>query len=325
MDSDHRASIGDDSCMNRRTALALGAGALASPLIPAVARAQSRPLRIALVPIDNNALPFFAQEMGFFKAAGVAAEVQQMQSGAAMTAAVAGGSIDIASSNIVQLAQAHDKHIPFTLVAPAGVYLPQAATTVLMAPNTSPLKTAKDLTGKTIAVTGLKSISQYAPMAWVDKNGGDSKAVKFVEMPVQEMLDAMAAGRIDAAVIQEPFIAGAKMKGARILADVFGAVGPSYLISAYFGTSDWAKANPDMVKSFQRVMRDTAVWANKNHAKTADILINALHVDAAVVPTMTRAIFAETLKPSQIQPPIDVAVKYGGITSFPASELIFKA
>jgi NitT/TauT family transport system substrate-binding protein len=311
--------------MNRRTALTLGAAAVAAPLIPARVRAQTRPIRIALVPIDNNALPFFAQEMGFFAKAGLAADVQQMQSGAAMTAAVAGGSIDIASSNIVQLAQAHERHLPFTLVAPAGVYLPQAATTVLMTPVNTPLKTAKDLSGKTIAVTGLKSIAQYAPMAWVDKNGGDSKTVKFVEMPVQEMPDAMAAGRIDAAVVQEPFIAGAKLKNAKIFADVFGAIGPSYLISAYFGTGDWAKANPDTVKAFQRVMHDTAAWANKNHAKTADILVNVLHVDANVVPTMTRAIFAETLLPSQIQPPIDVAVKYGGIAEFPASELIFKA
>jgi len=311
--------------MNRRTALALGTAAFVAPLVPAPVRAQTKTLRIALVPIDNNALPFFAQEMGFFQKAGLTADVQQMQSGAAMTAAVAGGAVDIASSNIVQLAQAHERHIPFTLLAPAGVYLPQAATTVLMAPVASPLKTAKDLTGKTIAVTGLKSIAQFAPMAWVDKNGGDSKTVKFVEMGVQEMPDAMIAGRVDAAVVQEPFIAGAKLKGARIFADVFGAIGPSYLISAYFGTNDWAKANPDLVLAFARVMRETAIWANKNHAKTADILINVLHVDANVVPTMTRAIFAETLLPSQIQPPIDVAVKYGGIADFPASELIFKA
>lgn len=310
--------------MNRRSALSLGAAAIAAPLIPTRVRAQARPIRIALVPIDNNALPFFAQEMGFFAKAGLVADVAQMQSGAAMTAAVAGGSIDIASSNIVQLAQAHERHLPFTLVAPAGVYLPQAATTLLMVPVNTPLKTARDLNGKTIAVTGLKSIAQFAPMAWVDKNGGDSKTVKFVEMAVREMPDAMAAGRVDAAVVQEPFIAGAKLKNAKVFADVFGAIGSSYLISAYFGTSDWAKANPETVKAFQRVMLETAVWANKNHAKTADILVNVLHLDPNVVPTMTRAIFAETLQPSQLQPPIDVAAKYGGIADFPASELIFK-
>ena len=311
--------------MNRRTALRLGITALgAAAFTPFPARAQTRQLRIALVPIDNNALPFFAQEMGFFQKAGLNADVQQMQSGAAMTAAIVGGAVDIASSNIVQLAQAHEKHIPFTLVAPAGVYLPRAVTTILMAPQSSPLRTAKDLTGKTIAVTGLGSIAQYAPMAWIDKNGGDSKTVKFVEMPVQTMTDAMAQNRIDAAVLQEPFIATAK-KTMRIYADVFGAIGPSFLVSAYFGTNDFIKANPDLVKSFQRVMRDTAIWANKNHAKTADILVNTLHVDAAAVPVMTRAIFAETLQPSQIQPVIDVAVKYGGISNFPASELIYKA
>jgi NitT/TauT family transport system substrate-binding protein len=248
----------DHGRMNRRTALSIGAAALTAPLVPSIVRAQSKPLRIALVPIDNNALPFFAQEMGFFKAAGLAAEVQQMQSGAAMTAAVAGGSIDIASSNIVQLAQAHDKKIPFTLVAPAGVYLPQAATTVLMTPNATPLKTAKDFTGKTIAVTGLRNIADAGVRAWIDKNGGDSKSVKFVELAVQNMSEAMAAGRVDAAVVQEPFIAGAKLKGMKIFADVFGAIGSSYLISAYFGTNDWAKSNPDQVRAFQKVMHDTA-------------------------------------------------------------------
>jgi NitT/TauT family transport system substrate-binding protein len=311
--------------MNRRTAIRSGAAALAAAAFaPFPARAQMRQLRIALVPIDNNALPFFAQEMGFFAKAGLNADVQQMQSGAAMTAAIAGGAVDVASSNIVQLAQAHEKRIPFTLLAPAGVYLPTAVTTILMASQSSPLRTAKDLTGKTIAVTGLKSIAQYAPMAWIDKHGGDSKTVKFVEMPVQEMGDAMAQNRVDAAVVQEPFIARAK-KSARIYADVFGAIAPSFLVSAYFGTSDFATANPDLVRSFQRVMRDTAIWANKNHAKTADILVNTLHVDATVVPTMTRAIFAESLQPAQIQPVIEVAVKYGGISDFPASEMIYKA
>jgi NitT/TauT family transport system substrate-binding protein len=310
--------------MNRRTALVSTAAAFVAPLLPRRVRAQGKTLKIALVPIDNNALPFFAKEMGFFEKAGLAADVQQMQSGAAMTAAVAGGSIDIASSNIVQLSVAHEKHIPFTVVAPAGLYLPSAATTILMVAHSSPLKTAKDLAGKTIAVTGLGSISQFAPMAWIDKNGGDSKTAKFVEMPVQQMADALVQGRIDAAVVQEPFITQAK-KTCRIFADVFGAIAPSYLISAYFGTSDWAKANPDLVRAFQHVMRDTAIWANKNHEKTADILVNTLHVDAALVPTMTRAVFAETLRTADLQPVIDCAAKYGGVSPFPASELIYRA
>jgi NitT/TauT family transport system substrate-binding protein len=310
--------------MKRRAALVSTAAAFAAPLLPSRVRAQTKTLKIALVPIDNNALPFFAKEMGFFEKAGVSADVQQMQSGAAMTAAVASGAIDIASSNIVQLSVAHEKHIPFTVIAPAGLYLPGAATTVLMVAQASPLKTAKDLAGKTIAVTGLGSIAQFAPMEWIDKNGGDSKTAKFVEMPVQQMGDALVQGRIDAAVLQEPFIAQAR-KSCRIFADVFGAIAPSYLISAYFGTNDWAKANPDLVRAFQRVMRDTAIWANKNHAKTADILVNTLHVDAALVPSMTRAVFAEALKPADIQPVIDCAAKYGGVSAFPASELIYHA
>jgi hypothetical protein len=72
-------------------------------------------------------------------------------------------------------------------------------------------------------------------------------------------------------------------------------------------------------------MRSTAIWANNNHAKTADILVNTLRVDPALVPTMTRAVFAESVRTTDIQPVIDCAAKYGGISAFPASELIYRA
>ena len=311
--------------MNRRSAVRLGTTVATAAVCgwPAALRAQSRTIRIVLAPIDNNALPFFAQEMGFFKRAELDVRIEQMQSGAAMSAAVAGGAADIASSNIAQLAQAHMRQIPFTVVAPAGLYRPDAATTVLMAPLRSPLRSARDLSEKTVAVTGLKSISQYAPMMWIDKNGGDSKTAKFIEVPVQEMADAMAQGRVDTAVVQEPFVAAAR-GNARIFADVFGAIGSRYLISAYFSTTTWTNANPDLVRRFQSVMRETAIWANANHAKTADILVNTLHVDGALVPKMTRAIFGESLDAAQLQPVIDCASRYGGVTAFPANELIYK-
>ena len=310
---------------NRLYRVALAALA-ALVLLPQATRAvaDDATLTIGTIPIDPTAEVYYAQEMGFFKKAGLDVTITPFTSGGAIAAAVVGGAVDIGLADSVSMTSAHARGLPLTYLAPAGIYKKGAETYVIAVPDASPIRTAKDFTGKTIAVNGLKNINEIPTDAWIDNNGGDSKTVKFVEMPVQEMADAMTQNRIDAAVVQEPFIAAAK-KNARIYADVFGAIGPSFLVSGYFGTSDFAKANPDLVKSFQRVMRETAIWANKNHAKTADILVSTLHVDAAVVPTMTRAIFAETLLPGQIQPVIDVAVKYGGISNFPASELIYKA
>ena len=41
-------------------------------------------------------------------------------------------------------------------------------------------------------------------MAWVDKNGGSSAKVKFIELPFPQMEAALVAGKVDAISVQEP-------------------------------------------------------------------------------------------------------------------------
>ena len=67
-------------------------------------------------------------------------------------------------------------------------------------------RTPADLNGKTLAVAGLGSFAQYSAQYWIDKNGGDSKTVKFVEVSPPEMPAALEAHRVDAAAPFEPGI-----------------------------------------------------------------------------------------------------------------------
>jgi len=41
---------------------------------------------------------------------------------------------------------------------------------------------AADLNGKTIGVNGLRDLQQLCAMSWVDKHGGDSKTLHFIEV-----------------------------------------------------------------------------------------------------------------------------------------------
>ena len=87
----------------------------------------------------------------------------------------------------------------------------------------SPIKTASDLNGKTIAGNGLGNIMQIASAAWMAKNGGDPSTAKFVELPFSEMPLALQSGRIDAAMISNPLLGVALTQGARILGDALDA------------------------------------------------------------------------------------------------------
>lgn len=278
-------------------------------------------LRIATTPIDLGAEPFYAQDLGLFKKAGLDVTVTPIANGAAISSAVLGGSYEIAQSNIVTLATAHERGLPFVAVAPAGLYSSKGPTTVCGVAKNSPLKTAKDLNGKTVAVSGILNITQIGIDAWLDKNGADLATIKHVELPFSAMAPALVAARVDAAVLVDPDLQEALNSGdARVLSNCYEAIAPVFLVGAFFSTSDYVKNHSDVVRRFVAVMTETARWANGHRRESAQILEKWTKIQ--VDPAMARVVYAEKLSVAQIQPLIDASARYKAIKApFPATEL----
>jgi NitT/TauT family transport system substrate-binding protein len=310
--------------INRSDLLRFGAGAAVAPLLPAIARADDTLVRLATINIDSTAQPYYASDAGFFKTAGLRVEFQQFNNGQAIAAAVAGGALDIASSNIVAMTQAHAKNVPFVILAPGGVYLASDPTTVMMVPKNSPIQTARDLVAKTVACNGINGIPQYCTRAWVDKAGADSSSMKFVEMNFAQMMDALGTSRVDAACVTEPYITEAKTTG-RVIGTPFDACAPRFLLSVFISTREWAQANRDTVRRFQAANAQTAVWANRNLDKTADILMKYTKLPESTVRTMRRAAFAEKWDAADSQPVVDMTAKYGNVPRFAIDDMLFRA
>jgi NitT/TauT family transport system substrate-binding protein len=296
--------------------------ACAALLAPSGAGAQAPPtIRVATTPIELGAQVMYAQDQGFFKKAGVTVDLQIMDSGAAIAAAVASGALDVAQGNLVTLATAHERTLPFVVVAPAGLYSANDPTTSLVVAKSSPIKTAKDLENKTVAINGLRNITQIGASAWMDQNGADYNKVRFIEMPFPQMGAALEAGRIDAAVIAEPELSTALAGGSRVIGQPYTGIAKQFLIGGWFTTSAWAKAHPAELKRFVGAIVEAGKWANGHRAESAKILEK--YTKIRVSPAMKRTTYAEHLNPADIQPLIDAAAKYKSIKSpFPASELI---
>jgi NitT/TauT family transport system substrate-binding protein len=291
-----------------------------------IARAADAPtpLRVATTAVDSGAEVYYAQDMGFFKKAGFEVEITSVSSGPTIAAGVASGAFEFAQVNVPSLVSAHDKGVAFSMVAPAGLYSDKAVTTALVVAKNSPLRTAKDLSGKTIAVNALLGIQQIAAEAWIDKNGGDSTTVKFVELSISQELAAIPAGRIDAGVITQPGLDGAAHDPTMsVMAPIYNGIANTFLVSAWMGSSQYVKDHPDIVKRFADVILETARWANTHQAQSAKILEK--YTQLAIGPTTTRVRYAETFNPSDVQPVIDVSAKYGLIKkSFPAADFYAK-
>ena len=295
------------------------------------AAATSRPatavptIRLVTSPIDAAAQPYYARDIGYFRNAGIEVSIDTAGNGAAVSAAVASNTIDIGFANIMSIAIAYRRGVPFTLIAPGSVYDHRVPTTTLMVPNESNVRTARDLAGKTLAAAGLKTITEFAPRRWIDANGGDSSSVKFVEMSMPQIIEAFAAGRIDAAVLAEPYLSEAK-RVARTIANVYDAIAPRFLVGAFFTSLDWAKGNADTVQRFGQAIAESTRWANTHHSESAEILGKYSKLDPGIATSMLRIGYAERFVISEMQPMIDTLAQYGGIPeAFPVERMIFQA
>jgi NitT/TauT family transport system substrate-binding protein len=277
------------------------------------AGAQAVPaLNAAGVMNETAALLFYAADMGFYDKAGVRVSTSVLGNSGAISAAIASGAIQVGSFAISVGALARQRGVPLVLIAPAGLYLSTTPTSGLIVRKDSPYTKAADLNGKTIATRDLANMSYFGAKQWMDKNGGDSKSVKWIEVPDTSVVPALQAGRFDAASISEPALGDAIRGGdMRSLASVFDSIAKRFLISGYFTSEDVVKSQPDAIRKFAAVMNSTAVWANHNLPASAKILEKYEHVP--VPPGSPRVTFADRLRASDVQPVLDVMYDYGSL------------
>ncbi len=149
------------------------ANALAGHPAPAPADAPaSITIHIGSVAAETYAEVYYAQDLGFFKKAGLNVDIQTFASGGQVTAGVASGALDIGGASTSSIAAAHVRDVPVFLIAPAAVYSDAAPTGGTRRAQTSAVQDAKDLIGKTVAVTTLRDITQVAVQSFVDAHGG---------------------------------------------------------------------------------------------------------------------------------------------------------
>jgi NitT/TauT family transport system substrate-binding protein len=288
------------------------AASLALLLASGRQRAQgAEPATVNLIdlPSDTGGEIYYAQDLGYFKAAGLDVHVTSMTSSPAIVSALVSGAADIGFSVVGSAALARERGIAVRFIAPGALWLTSAGTAQLVTAKDSPLRTAPDFNGKTIAVTGLADLTYYGTRAWLEKNGATIGSVKFVELPFPEMAAAVAQHRGDAAMIAEPFLTAAK-PDTKIVAPVDDAIAPRFMSTGWIVSEAWLRTHADVATRFAAVMRQTAQWANAHHKESAEILMRYTKISPEVAATMGRVEYALTLDPKLLQPPLDIAAKY---------------
>jgi NitT/TauT family transport system substrate-binding protein len=290
---------------------AIPLGLAAGSAVPASA-ADLTKIRIATAGSETSGAVLYAQDLGFFTQAGLAADLAFFQNGAVIVNAVVSGASDFGTSAVSSLALARGRGLPVTIVAPGGLSTGKMISAIIVLKDGP--RSAADLSGKTMAVPGLGTFSQYTAQLWIDKNGGDSRLVKFVEMAVPEMSTALETHRVDAATTFEPGVTLAMATGNfRALGNCSSVVAPRWLTSVYFSTDAFVQQNPDVTRRFVSAVRQGAVWSNSHRAQSSDILVKYTKLDPDLAARMTRDQQGTVLSPELLQPNLDVLARYNAL------------
>ena len=229
-------------------------------------------IHVGVGQIESHAEAYYAQEMGFFTQRGLNVEIKPLRNGATIAAAVAGGDLQLGCSTVLQLTQARGHDLPFVIVAAGAVHDARGAHTVGLAVAAgSRITSAKELNGKTIAASTLNGLDQLVTAVLVDKSGGDSATLKFVELSPRAMVEALDGGRIDAASMEEPELSAAGTR-IRSLGDGEDAIANRFVTTAYFTTTDWLAKNKGIARRFAEAIFAAGTWAMANPEKAGTVL-----------------------------------------------------
>lgn len=184
-----------------------------------------------------------------------------VQSGAAALAALTAGETDVAFVNSLTSFTAIDKGQPLKIIADTALSTEGANGVIVKAD--SGIKSVKDLQGKTVAVNGLKGLGQVMTDYWIAKESGEPSTAKWTQLPFDQLLPAVAGGKVAAAQVAASQVAEGQKDGTAVsLGNPFYVNTGPIPTAFYLATSDWVSKHQAEASAFAEGMQKASESAN---------------------------------------------------------------
>ncbi|MER6957510.1 ABC transporter substrate-binding protein [Streptomyces sp. NPDC000618] len=246
-------------------------------------------VKLGLIPIVDVAPVYLGVKQGFYEKRGLKLSITTAQGGAAIVPGVVSGQFQFGFSNMTSLMVAQSNSVPVQAVsngiASTGVQGKDFG--AITVKKDSPIKSAKDLEGKKVAINTLKNINETAVRESVRKAGGDPDKVNFVELAFDQMAAALDSGQIDAAMVVEPALATVKSQGGVEIASPLVDVAPNLTVAMYFTSTQYAQKNPEVVKKFQEATAESLAYADAHPDEVRQIVTTYTKIPTAVLAQVT--------------------------------------
>jgi len=275
--------------------------------------AKMTDVTVGIVPFTPNAVLFLAQKNGIFKKHGLNVTTESAAAPTPIVASMVAGKEQFGFLTTPVLINANSQGTAVKCVAPIdGQIAPDRDASALVAAKGSGITSLKEMTGKTVAVVQLSSINLIGAQKVITDAGG--KDNKFVAMPFPQMPQALADGRVDAAVITSPYLQPALQAGAVALAHPSSDIWPNGTIYCYAATASYLQKNAKVAKAFQDSMVEAINYTKGHEDEAKATLVDQLKLTpeqakAQVIPSN----FVPKINVKSIGSIQDVMVEQGAI------------
>jgi NitT/TauT family transport system substrate-binding protein len=167
----------------------------------------------------------------------------------------------------------------------------------------------RELDGATVAVPTLQSFTDSQVKSVLAENGVDVDSVRFIAIPFPDMPAALAAGRVDAAGIVEPFFGQVLARGGHLLSPL----SREQLMGAIVASDRWVEENRDTVAKFDAAWAETLDYADRNPDAVRRALVSGLRLPEEVAQRMILPTWVHEIDEARVQEIADMMLETGAI------------
>jgi NitT/TauT family transport system substrate-binding protein len=260
-----RAPAGADTTAPPGTEAAAGEAPSTEPAGSAAdAPADMMDLRIALFPSLDYAAFYVGLNEGIFEQHGLNVEVEHVMTGTALFSAITSGATDLATNSLTSGIVAITNGIPLKLVSQASNQPTEGNTEVLVQAD-SPIESWIDLENTDVMTINLQGLFHLGTLLAVESEGGDPSLVNALPNSPTDAPPALEAGRVDAIVIQDPFLALTKQEyDFRVLGNPFSTVDYEFPVGNFWTSIETAENRPEALRRFKDALAESTEFANAN-------------------------------------------------------------
>ena len=268
-----------DVIWRRRSVLLTAVGALAEPtatLAAIEAPRKTQQVTVALVAKPSlYQLPLtLADQLGYFKQAGLSVDWQAHESGAKALNSALQGQADVVAGAFEHLFVLHNKGLNYQ----AFVQMSRTPQVSLGVASRLDIRSLMGLKGLRLGVSSLDSSTYWMACQWLLQNGLLPEQVSFVEVGSSPaVIDALRSGAIDALCNPDPVMHWLEQKNeirvmveARTLISTRKLMGGPVPGACLFASAEFLQRQPDVVRALTDAVVHALKWLQT--ARLTDIL-----------------------------------------------------